>query len=64
MRTLGIIGGTGPESTIEYYRRIIAAYRERTTSGAAPIIINSIDLNKKLALVERGALVELTDPRP
>jgi aspartate/glutamate racemase len=29
MKTVGIIGGMGPESTIEYYRLIIAAYRER-----------------------------------
>jgi len=29
MKTVGIIGGIGPESTIEYYRGIIALYRER-----------------------------------
>jgi hypothetical protein len=29
MKTLGLIGGTGPESTIEYYRLIIEAYREQ-----------------------------------
>jgi len=27
MKRLGIIGGTGPESTIDYYRSIIALYR-------------------------------------
>ncbi len=48
MKTLGIIGGTGPESTIEYYRRLIALYRERNAEGRAPsVIVNSID-NKKL----------------
>lgn len=48
MQTLGIIGGTGPESTIEYYRRLIAAYRARSAGGHAPsLIINSVD-NKKL----------------
>jgi aspartate/glutamate racemase len=30
MKTLGMIGGLGPESTIEYYRTIIALYREKT----------------------------------
>ncbi len=30
MKVLGIIGGLGPESTIDYYGRIIALYRERT----------------------------------
>ena len=48
MKTLGIIGGIGPESTIEYYRRLHALYRQRVPDGSAPsIIINSID-NKKL----------------
>jgi aspartate racemase len=48
MKTLGIIGGIGPESTIEYYRRLHALYRQRVPDGGAPsIIINSID-NKKL----------------
>jgi aspartate racemase len=43
-----MIGGTGPESTVEYYRRLIAAYHARVSeSGAPPIIINSID-NKNL----------------
>ena len=43
-----MIGGTGPESTVEYYRRLITAYHTRVSeSGAPPIIINSID-NKNL----------------
>src|SRR5260221_11738546 len=37
MKTVGIIGGIGPESTIEYYRQIIAAYRERKSgTGLSP----------------------------
>src|SRR4051812_19224132 len=48
MKRLGIIGGTGPESTIEYYARLIAGYRKRQRDGHAPgIIINSVD-NKNL----------------
>ena len=43
-----MIGGTGPESTVEYYRRLVAAYHARVSdSGAPPIIINSVD-NKNL----------------
>ena len=50
MKTAGIIGGIGPESTIEYYRQIVAAYREQKTDGSYPsIIINSILLNRLLA---------------
>src|ERR1044071_1773335 len=52
MRMLGIIGGTGPESTIEYYRRLNAAFRERSPEGRAPlVVINSIDNTKLLKLV-------------
>ena len=29
MNTLGIIGGIGPESTLEYYRLLLASYRVR-----------------------------------
>src|SRR5207302_10829467 len=48
VKILGMIGGTGPESTVEYYRRLIAAYHARVSeSGAPPIIINSVD-NKNL----------------
>jgi aspartate racemase len=49
MKTLGIIGGIGPESTVEYYRLIIEAYREQRPDGSYPsIIINSIDLKKMI----------------
>lgn len=47
MKRVGIIGGIGPESTVEYYRLIIASYRERKQDGSCPsVIINSIDLTK------------------
>jgi aspartate racemase len=53
MKTVGILGGIGPESTVEYYRRMIAAYRERRRDGSYPsILINSIDLKRLLDLVE------------
>ena len=47
MKTLGMIGGLGPESTVDYYRTIIALYRERNRNGSYPqFIINSVDLKK------------------
>ncbi len=62
MKTLGIIGGTGPESTIEYYRRLIATYRKRSPDGGAPsIVINSIDNKKLLNLVGANELTQLAD---
>jgi aspartate racemase len=51
MQTLGIIGGIGPESTIAYYRLILAAYQQRVKDGHNPrIIINSISVKKLLDL--------------
>jgi aspartate racemase len=59
--TLGIVGGIGPESTVEYYRAILAAYRERHGHASAPsIVINSIDVNKLLALMGGGDLPAVT----
>ena len=61
VKTVGIIGGIGPESTIEYYRLILAGYREQQPDGSAPaIIINSIDARKMLDLVAAN-LSQLTE---
>lgn len=62
MKILGIIGGLGPESTIDYYGRIIAMYRERTGDGSYPqFIINSINLKKGLDFMDASNLTGMTD---
>src|SRR3954467_10275012 len=62
MKTLGIIGGIGPESTIEYYRTLISLYRKAAGDGSYPqLIINSIDLKKEIDLVAAGDVKPLTD---
>jgi len=62
MKTIGIIGGIGPESTVEYYRLLIASYRERTQDGSyPPIVINSIDLQKVLQLVGANELAKVAE---
>src|SRR5277367_3518051 len=62
MKTVGIIGGIGPESTIEYYRFILAAWKERGPAGTAPsILINSIDLHKGLRLLDARKYSDLAD---
>lgn len=61
MKILGIIGGIGPESTIEYYRHIIAMYREQRSDGSYPaIIINSIDAQRMLDLIGQHQMSEVT----
>ena len=62
MKTVGIIGGIAPESTIEYYRLIIALYRERIPDGSYPqIMINSIDMKRMLDLLGANDLAGVTE---
>ena len=57
MATLGIVGGIGPESTIEYYRTIIRAYQERHGAAVQPsIVINSVDAHAMLGLFAAGRI--------
>src|ERR1700742_5158115 len=59
MGTIGIIGGLGPESTIEYYRLILAFYREQKKDGSnPPILINSVNMKRLLDLITAGELRE------
>ena len=61
MKTVGIIGGIAPESTIEYYRKIVSSYLERETTRNYPqIIINSIDMTKMLDLIGNGEFEEVS----
>src|SRR5213080_2747564 len=62
MKILGIIGGLGPESTVDYYQKIIALYRERTGNGSYPeFIINSINLRKGLDFMDANDLTGMAD---
>ena len=62
MKTLGMIGGVGPESTIEYYREIIALYRAKITDGTYPqFIINSVDLKKGIDFMNVNDLAGMTE---
>jgi aspartate racemase len=62
MKIIGMIGGIGPESTIDYYKRLIEGTQKRSPGGPPPsIIINSIDLQKGLGLLEANRLSELTE---
>jgi aspartate racemase len=55
MKKIGLIGGIGPESTLDYYRNIIAAFRDSyEKTGFPEIVIESIDLGNFNALVDAG----------
>jgi aspartate racemase len=60
MATVGLVGGLGPESTIDYYRRIHAAWERLDPSTAPSLVIDSLDVRRGLHLVEhdREGLVE------
>ncbi len=62
MKTLGIIGGLGPESTVDYYQRIIALFRERTGDWHYPeFVIVSVDLRKGLDFMDANDLSGMAD---
>jgi aspartate racemase len=62
MKTLGIIGGLGPESTIDYYQRIIALYRERTGDGSYPeFVINNVNVKKGRDFMAANDLAGMAD---
>jgi aspartate racemase len=55
MKKIGLVGGIGPESTLDYYRSIITEFRDSyETTGFPEIVIESIDLRNFNALVEAG----------
>jgi aspartate racemase len=57
MKTLGIVGGLGPESTVDYYQRIIGLFRERTGDTHYPeFVIVSVDLRKGLDFLDANDL--------
>jgi len=53
MKQIGIIGGLGPESTVDYYKRIIELFRTDGSLAAPEIIIYSVNLEEVMALVSR-----------
>lgn len=60
MTRVGLIGGLGPESTIDYYRSIIQVWQETAPGSAPSILVDSLDVDKALRLVQndRSGLLE------
>ena len=59
-KIVGLVGGLGPESTIDYYRRILAAWSQRFRGASPGMVIDNLDANHVLRLVDsdRAALAE------
>ncbi len=53
MKKVGLIGGIGPASTLDYYMGIINEYKQRNSKSNYPeIIIYSIDMFEMLSYIE------------
>ena len=60
MARVGIVGGLGPESTIDYYRRILEGWARHDPSTMPGIVIDSLDvqIGLRLAASDHPALTE------
>ena len=60
MTIAGLVGGLGPESTVDYYRRIIERWQKTDPSTTPSMVIDSLDPTKALRLVasDRPAFVD------
>jgi aspartate racemase len=62
MKKIGLIGGIGPESTIDYYKRIIEAFQDHSPElGYPQIIIYSANMSELMELLTRKEWERLVD---
>ena len=53
MPIVGLVGGIGPEATIDYYRRLITAWQREDPLSSPSMVIDSLDSKVVLRLVDR-----------
>jgi len=62
MKSIGLIGGLGPESTLDYYRSLINTHRALHPEADPPsIIINSVNMKYALRCLEAKRLEGLAE---
>ena len=62
MKKLGLVGGTGPESTLMYYKELNTRIDQMTGGSAMPdLAIESVDFRKAWAYVSGGDYGKLAD---
>jgi aspartate racemase len=52
MTSVGLVGGLGPESTIDYYRGILAAWKREELGPTPSIVIDSLDVQTGIRLIQ------------
>ena len=58
----GIVGGIGPQSTMDYYLRIVRGWQAVVQDGHYPeVVIDSIDMTGMLGLIDSSELDKLAD---
>ncbi|UOQ83603.1 aspartate/glutamate racemase family protein [Gracilibacillus salinarum] len=63
MKKAGIVGGLGPESTVDYYQTFIAKYQDKLNSKQVlpELFINSINMYNIFACISENRLNDLTE---
>ncbi len=64
MKTIGILGGLGPEATVDYYKEIIKAVNEQRNDGSLnypEMVIYSVNMARFIGLLESGRQEEAAD---
>lgn len=62
MKTIGLIGGIGPESTVDYYKAIIATFNTTYADLTYPeILVYSVNLNRLMGFVDTQNWIGLSD---
>ena len=62
MKKLGIVGGIGPESTLDYYKGTNAGFAKRVCGGGnPPLLIDSLNLADMYAFASNKQWPEFTE---
>lgn len=57
-----MIGGIGPDSTVDYYKLLLEGYRARTKEDCQPqIVINSVDMRRLVRIMNAGDHIQLIE---
>ena len=59
MKKLGLVGGMGPISTIDYYQKLITGFQQKHPQNCPPIVIDSLDVFDLLKIEEKNDRAKL-----